>query len=404
MRKKERSGRVFFGAGILFLFLPGFIWAGGWNNTLLGCRAIGLGGAFAGLADDPSAIFYNPGGLVFQESRMSLAITGFYVWPTFEYTPSWGTTIRSRYESPLPQLFLSYKSSPKLTLGLGFYVPYAGSGVDWKKEDLGFPFKSSLGVYSITPTVAYQLTENLSVGLNLNFYTGKFHLNAVFPATGPMKTEESGSALSASLGLFFRDPGRKSLGLTVRGPARIKLRGVTAMPVGPYELQFDSETTIRLPWDLEAGFSFWVGERLVLSADAQYTLWSVLDRVEKTIKGIPYKGDLRTEEVMNFENILILRAGAEYSFPQGVFLRGGVGFDRSAAPLESLSISNIDVDKFTLLGGIGLRSGRMEIDFATAYGWGKEREVISALAVYPPIKQKFNLNVFIVGVGVTFYY
>lgn len=403
MGKKEGQGLVFL-FSILLFSAPVFLRAGGWNNTLLGCRAIGLGGAFSGLADDPSAIFYNPGGLVFQENRMSLAIQGFYVWPTFEYTPPSGTMVRSRYESPLPQFFLSYKGSSKLTLGLGFYVPYAGSGVDWKKEDLGFPFKSSLGVYSITPTVAYEITERLSVGVNLNFYTAKFKLNTENPSSGMMKSEETGSALSASLGLFYKTPGRASLGVTVRGPARIRLAGVTEMPFGPYELKFDSETLIRLPWDFEAGISFRVGERLTLSGDAQYTLWSVLDKVGKTIKGVPYSGDIHYEEVMNFENILILRAGAEYAFPQGFFLRGGIGFDRSAAPLESLSISNIDVDKITLLGGIGIRSGQMEIDFATAYGWGKEREATFPLAVYPPLKQKFNLNVFIVGVGVTFYY
>ncbi len=402
----KETARWFFFLVLSFLFLstPFFLQAGGWNNTLLGCRAIGLGGAFAGLANDPSAIFYNPGGLVFQENRMSLAINGFYIWPTFEYTPPSGNTIRSRYESPLPQFFLAYKSSQKLSLGLGFYVPYAGSGVDWKQEDLGFPFRSSLGVYSITPTVAYQVTENLSVGLNLNFYTAKFHLKTEMPSSGTMTTEETGSAQSASLGLFYRYPGRGSLGFTVRGPAKIRLQGVTEMPFGPYELKFDSETVIRLPWDFEAGISFSAGDRLTLTADAQYTLWSVLEKVEKTIKGIPYSGDHHYDEMMNFKNILILRMGAEYSFPQGIFLRGGIGFDRYATPLESLSISNIDVDKLTLLGGFGIRMGRIGIDFASAYGWGKERETTSPLVVSPPIKQRFNLNIFIVGIGVTFYY
>lgn len=404
METKRARCLVFLGLSLFSFFVPVCLWAGGWNNTLLGCRAIGLAGAFSGLADDPSAIFYNPGGLVFQESRMSLAINGFYIWPTFEYTPPLGTTIRSQYNNPLPQFFLSYKSSPRLTLGLGFYVPYAGSGVNWKKEDLGFPFKSSLGVSSITPTVAYQVTDNLSVGVNLNFYTAKFDLNTEIPGSGSMRTEETGSAISASAAVFYRDPAWGSMGFTVRGPAKIKLEGVTAMPFGPYELKYDSETVIRLPWDLEVGVSFRLGEGMILSADAQYTLWSILEKVEKTIKGIPYQGDVRTEEAMNFKNILILRAGAEYSFPQGFFLRGGIGYDRCAAPLESLSIANIDVDKITLLGGIGIRSGRMGIDFATAYGWGKEREITSPLAVYPPIKQRFNLNVFIVGIGVTFYY
>lgn len=49
-----------------FFLITAGLWAGGWNNTLMGCKALALGGAFVGVADDPSAIFYNPAGLVFQ--------------------------------------------------------------------------------------------------------------------------------------------------------------------------------------------------------------------------------------------------------------------------------------------------------------------------------------------------
>jgi|GEM_PF-532617 len=413
MRKKGMALPALLFLILFWLFSPRALRAGGWNNTLLGCRAIAIGGAFAGIADDPSAIFYNPGGLVFQANRLNLSVNGFYIWPTYEYTPPTGQTVQSRYDNPLPQLFLTYRTSEKLTLGLGFYVPYAGSGVDWKKEDLGFPFRSSLGVFSITPTIAYQINERLSVGLNLNFYTASFDMKTDVLAIedgdsiglGPTKTEEKGSTLSASLGLLYRASEKVGLGFTVRGPAKIKMEGETSMVFGFYNLKLDSESVIRLPWDFEAGCSFRATERLLLAADAQYTLWSALDKVEKTIKGVPYTGDIRFEEAMNFKDILILRAGAEYSFLQGLFLRAGIGFDRSATPLESLSFANIDVDKITLLGGVGLRSGSMKIDFATAYGWGKEREKDSPLsAMYPGAKEKFNLDVFIVGVGVTFSY
>ena len=50
----------------LFLFSAG-LWSGGWNNTLMGIRALGIGAAYVGLADDPSAIFYNPAGLILQQ-------------------------------------------------------------------------------------------------------------------------------------------------------------------------------------------------------------------------------------------------------------------------------------------------------------------------------------------------
>lgn len=82
--------------------------AGGWNNTLIGCRAIALGGAFLGVADDPSAIFYNPAGLIRQESAFNLSFNGgFYVWPTYELTLSSGSIIHSQYNTSLPQFFLT---------------------------------------------------------------------------------------------------------------------------------------------------------------------------------------------------------------------------------------------------------------------------------------------------------
>ena len=84
----------------------------------------------------------------------------------------------------------------------------------------------------------------------------------------------------------------------------------------------------------------------------------------------------------------------EYAFPQGVFLRAGFGFDRSATPESTLDCSNIDVNKFTILGGIGYRTGRTQIDFVYVYALGKERQKDSA--------ERYNLNVFIMGLGVTF--
>ncbi|MEN9833841.1 MAG: hypothetical protein RL011_34, partial [Pseudomonadota bacterium] len=40
-----------------------------YNNVLVGTRAMGMGGAFAGIADDASGIYYNPGGLAFALSN-----------------------------------------------------------------------------------------------------------------------------------------------------------------------------------------------------------------------------------------------------------------------------------------------------------------------------------------------
>ena len=146
------------------------LFGGGWNNTLIGCRAIAIGGAFAGIADDTSAIFYNPAGLAFQQKNFALSINGFNVWPTHEYSDSMGSNLQSKTAFSVPQFFITFKTNEKLTLGFGAYTPYAGGGVEWNDSSLGLHLKSYMGIISLTPTLAYQVNEKLNVGFGLNVF------------------------------------------------------------------------------------------------------------------------------------------------------------------------------------------------------------------------------------------
>lgn len=106
---------------------------------------------------------------------------------------------------------------------------------------------------------------------------------------------------------------------------------------------------------------------------------------------------------MNFKNILIWSVGAEYWISPILALRGGIAMDRWATPEETLDFVNIDVDKITLLGGIGYRSGRIQIDFVYANAMGKERQKVETVLGLP-VTERFNLNTMILGIGITFSY
>jgi hypothetical protein len=50
-----------------------------YNDFLIGDRAAGMGGAYTAISNDPSGIFYNPGGLAFTgDSEISLSTMGYY--------------------------------------------------------------------------------------------------------------------------------------------------------------------------------------------------------------------------------------------------------------------------------------------------------------------------------------
>jgi long-chain fatty acid transport protein len=223
---------------------------------------------------------------------------------------------------------------------------------------------------------------------------------------GPLSTEEKGSSITAGFGLMYWPSERIGIGLSLRGPTTMNLSGKTSITsivpdLGSLKLNLDSETRFKLPWDLELGLSYRIADNHVFTASPQGTFWSALDEVEKTIKDIPQMGDYTVKEPYEFEDILILHGGVEYIIPGGIALRGGIGFDRYASPDKNLRPTNIDVDKFSLIGGIGYRTGSTQIDFVFIHAQGKEREKTTTPYGFP-IVERYNLSADIIGMGVTF--
>ncbi len=385
------------------LFLSSvIIWAGAWDNILMGTRALSMATAFAGVADDPSAIFYNPAGLTSQNYSLNLSLEGVYIMPTHSYTLPSGTTVYSKFKNYYPQVFISLKKD-RWSFGFGAFCPYGGGGVDWSQKDLGYPLKALMGVYSFTPTVAYRFSEKLSVGANINIYYGKMEVDTVDPTYGSMSINESGTSYTGGFGILYHPNQKLGIGLTFRGPAKMKLEGDTEfMGKG-----FNSESKFNLPYSVELGVSYRIKENFMISGDIDYSHWSSLQKLEGKIKDVPvFPGitmDIDKSEEINFKDIIKFKIGGEYVFPKGVAIRGGIAYDNFARPDETLNPMDIDVDKIVLFGGIGYRAGKIELNFAGVYALGKEREVPTTYMGYP-LTQKFNLDATIISLGIRYSY
>ena len=71
MKAGRKLAAAMSGAGVaLFLGLPtATADQFHYNNVPVGTRAVGMGGAFGGVADDASGVYYNPAGLAFALSN-----------------------------------------------------------------------------------------------------------------------------------------------------------------------------------------------------------------------------------------------------------------------------------------------------------------------------------------------
>jgi long-chain fatty acid transport protein len=328
-------------------------------------------------------------------------LEGFYVRPNHAFSgPGWPKA-NSRRDGVMPQGFAAYGPTPRLTLGFGVFLAYASSGVDWKGQDTGVPLKSAMGIYSFSPAITYRLGDFLSVGLALNFYRSALSLTAEMEPFGLITNDESGGAVSASLGLLSRPLPELSLGLCFKGPARMKTTGRTSLDIEGLTLRFPSETSFSLPWHIEAGLSYRLTPRFLFAVSAEYALWSSLKTLDKVFKDVPLLGDVAVPAAMNYRNILNLRAGWEWWVTSAFQVRAGFSWDPAASPEESLNLGNIDVDKSTVSLGGGWRTERTQLDFACGYAFGTSRSKRAAAPAFDAV-ETYDLDIFFVGLGLRF--
>jgi len=385
------------------LLLIGCLYAGGWDNEVMGVRQLGMGSIFAGIADDATAIFYNPAGIL--SKNLDVIIEGVAQLPKHSYfSDALGKTIYSKKNSIIPQLFFTYKLNDKAGLGLGVYAPYGGGVVGWKKEDLGMLLESGLAVYTLTPTLAYQLTPNLSIGVKGNIYYGfvmQKKDTLIGTITDTIDVNAKGPAFSGGLGILWEND-KIGIGLSVRGPAKIKLSGTyDSKQMGEHDIDME----FNLPTNILFGIGYKVTSNLTLGIDAEYSMWSALDIFKTTIKEVTTPlgtGDLEQEDTLDFENTLKIKAGGEYTLSNGLALRFGAAYDKYSIPDKSLDPVNIDVDKYVVFSGFGYTMNKVQLNLSFLYAMGQEREVTEEVAPGVTITSRYNLNAFVIGAGIRY--
>jgi long-chain fatty acid transport protein len=384
--------------------LTSFAAANGLNLNGLGTRAQSMGGAFVGVADDFSAVFWNPAGAAaFRQTTF-----GFYA---VDLIPK--ATYRFKYEISIPEInplidartqvshylgFLGayYKPiGPKVVIGLGIGTP-SGLGTMWDGADFtglsggtSFDWSSKVSVFSFSPLVAVRLNEWLSVGATLNINHGTFNLKmpggTVDLGEGTMdlgQYEENmnGWGLGATFGVMARPIDKLSVGLTIRTPSTISFEGLARLSyLSLYDRPDTSDLERKITWPLwiAGGVSFRPVERLLLSADVHWTQWSKLDRIATDYLD-PLWADLMETSgndirVLDWKDATQIRFGAEYALNPTTALRAGYTHDPAPGPDATLNVllPSHTFNAFSV--GIGKMIGDLQLDFGLEYLAGNDR-------------------------------
>jgi hypothetical protein len=289
-------------------------------NISQGARASGMGSAFVGIADDPTAIYWNVAGIarlghnavVFDHTNWFADLKYNFLAATVD-VGSFGTIGASLIMSDYGEMDVTTVERPE------------GTGETFKVTDIAFSI-----------AWAYNLTEDFSIGFNPKIiYQGIWNMNAY--------------SYAVDMGVLYSTPFKGiTVGMSITNfGAKMKMSGNNAVV-----LHDPDESTTgnngRIPSELLANtWSLPLGFKLGVSYQTRF------DNLHGLILGFDAAHPNDNYEYVNL--------GAEYSFKNMLFLRGGY---KSLFQVDSEESFTLGVGfLYQVVNGIGIRFDYSYADF-----------------------------------------
>lgn len=267
-----------------------------------------------------------------------------------------------------------------LALGLGLSTPY-GLGSQYSKNSplrYQVPYESSLITYSITPSIAYRVSENVSVGLGLDFMYGDLQINQLFPILpgfdGELRFDAQGWGGSGFGSILWKLTPRQRLSLVGRLPLRLEMEGdLQVRAAGTTVTDFESDMTF--PGSLALGYGIDLTDRLTLGFDFKWSANNSHDDIPLNVKNVALP---QTTIPLNWKNSIDLGMGATYKLSPSWLVRAGYLFSENSMP-DSTYIPSIPAyDRHIFSLGLGWRGKSNRVDATYGFIYNPDRVVKGA--------------------------
>jgi long-chain fatty acid transport protein len=418
------------------------LFANGLNLNGFGARATAMGGAYVSLANDVTAVFWNPAGLA-QLKKGTFGLAGDLLMPKSTYGIGAFSMTTEKKSYPAGLLGYFQPVGDRIVVGVGAYT-LSGLGADWVNPGFeaamlstlppgstvtpavqAYDWRSFIGSITLAPAIAVKVTDMIYLGASVNINYGFFQTDQwgetrtliagpppyIFNY-GQASMNVKGWGYGATFGLLVKPSDMISFGVTYRLQSKIKMKGTSSIENMPIFGNFlpgkptldeesDAELTATSPMWLAGGVSVKPMDNLTLAFDLQWTNWKKLDvlKVDLLNAGWNAIGLTANELDLQWVDKIQIRGGIEYTV--GNFaLRGGYYYDPAPAPNATLNILVPSFNYNSIAGGFGYKTGGLSIDFALEYLMGKDRTVAAGGAM--PGNYTMNILVPVLGLSYSF--
>ncbi|PZU52303.1 MAG: long-chain fatty acid transport protein [Thauera sp.] len=336
---------------------------------LLEGNASGLGNAYAGsaaVAEDASTVFFNPAGMTLLPGR-NVAFSVDLVRPSAKFDNQGSTAAALQGVgtngsdagdwAAVPAGYVTWQLTDTITFGLGLGAPF-GLKTEYTPEWVGrfHALKSEIKTINVNPSLAFKVTDKLSVGVGVNFQRIEADLTslvnysaviaqATFNGTiipgvaGRARIEGDDTAWGWNIGLLYQISPDTRLGFAYRSKVDYKLKGTASFAgansgdvVGNAVIAgFNGQRSGNVTADVElpdvATFSVHqrISDRWTMLGDISWTGWSSLQ--ELRVNNV--NGTNVTTEELRWRDTWRVAFGGTYAYTDALSLKFGLAWDQT---------------------------------------------------------------------------
>lgn len=359
-------------------------WASGFSATDPGVKAMGLAGALAARAEDPTAGFYNPGALALvKKGKLTVGLAGLFQNESHYQglPPGIGAGTASQQDRFLQVPASAFAALPlgtKVKLGVGLYTPFA-LRTGWADPDnfagRFLTTRSQLQTYDVNGNLAWQAAPWFGLGAGVVYRSSKLSMGRRLSAFEPgLGIRDVGSFAIASgwntgvgwdAGFLLKGGERLALGGSYRSTITVNYGGagrLTQITTGndaldalnraslPYGIDLPVQSSVAFPATATVGLGFAPIAGLWVETDVTQTAWSRFKGLNVIFTSQP---SFSRAVQGPWEDALSYRVGIELEVAGGIKLRGGYALEKSPQPDASLAPFFPDAQRSVISAGFG---------------------------------------------------
>jgi long-chain fatty acid transport protein len=352
--------------------------------------AAAMGNAFAAIADNPSAVFYNPAGInQLEGTQIRSGVQAIVPNASFKGAESGHTTdMHDKISTPVTG-YITHKVNDKISIGGGIFTPF-GLVTEWPSrwEGDGVSTYSAMRTFFVNPAVSIQVHPRLSIAAGIDYVYSDFKIRRsinldqltgipIGLALGKITLDGFDDSWGYNLGMLFHINDTWSLGLAYRSKVNLEFDGHAKYRMRPALRGLfpptDISPRVELPPLVSGQIAAQFAGKWTVATGFLWTGWSVYDELKPKFRNDFLIPPSMKSSPQDWKDVTTFLLGVEYDLNQTWVLRGGYIFDQTPVPERTLSPMVPDADGHLFSIGIGYDHDNISVDMASMLMFFKDR-------------------------------